>query len=57
MNSVVVSSSTFAYTISNLVTGVYYDISVQARNVVGDSLKSTATRIVAANAPNAPLNV
>jgi len=43
---------TRAYTITGLTSGLYYDIVVQAVNVVGGSVLSTATRIVAATAPN-----
>jgi hypothetical protein len=42
------------YVITGLTDGVYYDVAVQARNVVGDSLISDSVRIVAANAPEAP---
>lgn len=42
---------TFDYTITELSEGVYYDVVVQAKNVVGNGLSSHATRIVAAVAP------
>lgn len=53
-NSVVVNSTTFNYTVFGLTAGVYYDFAIQAQNEVGYSQISYATRIIAANAPNAP---
>jgi hypothetical protein len=54
LNSNEVSSDTFSHTITGLSEGVYYDVKVQAKNVVGSGAKSFATRIVAAVAPQPP---
>ena len=51
LNSNEVSSETFSHTITGLSEGVYYDVKIQAKNVVGSGAKSFATRIVAAVAP------
>lgn len=44
----------FSFIITGLSEGVYYDVAVQAKNVVGAGLESQATRIVAAVAPEPP---
>lgn len=44
-------ASTFAYIITGLSEGIYYDVAIQAKNVVGAGLESLPTRIVAAVAP------
>lgn len=56
-NSVVVSHTTFNYTLNGVTPGVFYDFAVQAANLVGFGQISNFTRIVAANAPNAPTNL
>ena len=48
------NASTFQHTITGLSAGVYYDIVVQARNVVGLGQASLPTRLVAAVAPAPP---
>ena len=57
LNSAIVSSSVFSYTISGLVQGQFYDVAVTARNVVGDSALSPAVRIVVAVSPGPPTNL
>ena len=44
---------TLSHTILGLSGGLYYDVTVQASNEVGNSIVSDATRIVAADPPDA----
>jgi predicted phage tail protein len=45
---------TLTHIITGLTAGAYYDIKVQAFNIVGGSAHSGAVRLVAATKPNAP---
>jgi hypothetical protein len=57
LNSAIVDESTFSYIITPLTEGEYYDVTIQARNVVGDSVMSDPTRIVVAVSPDPPSNL
>jgi len=49
------NTATLTHIITGLTAGAYYDIKVQAFNIVGGSIHSGAIRLVAATKPNAPV--
>jgi len=56
-NSQSVTASTFSFVITGATTGVYYNVAVQAVNVVGPSAISSSVTIVAAVAPQPPSTI
>lgn len=54
MNSVTIDAFYTEHIITGVTEGVYYDVAIQARNIVGDSLLSSSVRIVAADPPEPP---
>ncbi len=51
------TASTFSFVITGATTGVYYNVAVQAVNVVGPSALSSSATIVAAVAPSPPSTI
>ena len=51
------TASTFSFVITGATTGVYYNVAVQAVNVVGPSALSSSVTIVAAVAPSPPSTI